>query len=377
MSNKIWRNQLCPCGSGKKYKHCCGRIDDSPHEIPLEVQKKLYEMQEQKRLREINYGKAKEIVHADFHGHKIIAVGNEIHWNKCWETFPDFLGDYIRGVLDHDWGNSELKKPLKDRHEILKWYDSVCRYQSKFEANSNGVRQAQPTGAMKAWFQLAYDLYTIRHNAELQDFLLGRIRSSDQFQGALYEANVTAIFIRAGYDIDFEDETDRTSKHPEFIATHRVTGNKIAVEAKSRHRPGILGQPGAIDDSVDVSVDAKRILNKAFAKQSDLPFIVFLNVNVPPTKESYVDSRWIREAEQVVSAKSRRASEENPFPASAIIFTNAPYYWQLNEVVEDYGWAYGRFIEHPVVALPEKKIVQDLVIASRQNGNIPNEFPDR
>ncbi len=22
---KIGRNELCPCGSGKKYKHCCGK----------------------------------------------------------------------------------------------------------------------------------------------------------------------------------------------------------------------------------------------------------------------------------------------------------------------------------------------------------------
>ncbi|MBM3167252.1 MAG: SEC-C domain-containing protein, partial [Chloroflexi bacterium] len=22
---KIGRNEPCPCGSGKKYKHCCGR----------------------------------------------------------------------------------------------------------------------------------------------------------------------------------------------------------------------------------------------------------------------------------------------------------------------------------------------------------------
>jgi preprotein translocase subunit SecA len=25
VSNKIGRNDLCPCGSGKKYKKCCGR----------------------------------------------------------------------------------------------------------------------------------------------------------------------------------------------------------------------------------------------------------------------------------------------------------------------------------------------------------------
>ena len=25
-TKKISRNEKCPCGSGKKYKHCCGRI---------------------------------------------------------------------------------------------------------------------------------------------------------------------------------------------------------------------------------------------------------------------------------------------------------------------------------------------------------------
>ena len=25
-SKKIGRNDKCPCGSGKKYKHCCGSI---------------------------------------------------------------------------------------------------------------------------------------------------------------------------------------------------------------------------------------------------------------------------------------------------------------------------------------------------------------
>ncbi len=24
-TNKIGRNELCPCGSGKKYKNCCGK----------------------------------------------------------------------------------------------------------------------------------------------------------------------------------------------------------------------------------------------------------------------------------------------------------------------------------------------------------------
>ena len=25
VEKKVGRNELCPCGSGKKYKHCCGQ----------------------------------------------------------------------------------------------------------------------------------------------------------------------------------------------------------------------------------------------------------------------------------------------------------------------------------------------------------------
>ena len=64
---------------------------------------------------------------------------------------------------------------------------------------------------------------------------------TDQFQGVRYELFVAATCIRAGFDIAYEDETDKTKKHPEFVATHRLTGQKISVEAKRRHRQDILG----------------------------------------------------------------------------------------------------------------------------------------
>ncbi len=40
MLNRIRRNQQCLCGSGKKFKHCCGIIDNSQGKTPLEIQKK-------------------------------------------------------------------------------------------------------------------------------------------------------------------------------------------------------------------------------------------------------------------------------------------------------------------------------------------------
>ena len=32
---KVGRNDPCPCGSGKKYKHCCYAKDSVKHEEPL------------------------------------------------------------------------------------------------------------------------------------------------------------------------------------------------------------------------------------------------------------------------------------------------------------------------------------------------------
>lgn len=32
---KIGRNDPCPCGSGKKYKHCCYAVDSVKHEAPV------------------------------------------------------------------------------------------------------------------------------------------------------------------------------------------------------------------------------------------------------------------------------------------------------------------------------------------------------
>ena len=81
----------------------------------------------------------------------------------------------------------------------------------------------------------------------LPDSLIKRLKDFHKFQGARYEILVAAVFTRAGFDIEWIDDTKASGKHPEFIATHKRTGRKIAVEAKSRRRPGIQEKlPGTV-----------------------------------------------------------------------------------------------------------------------------------
>ena len=49
------------------------------------------------------------------------------------------------------------------------------------------MANTQMTGAVAAYMNLAYDLYALDHNAELQAKLIGRLHSREHFSGARYE----------------------------------------------------------------------------------------------------------------------------------------------------------------------------------------------
>jgi len=165
-------------------------------------------------------------------------VKNRLMQGKHWRTFHDFLCDYIKLAIGPAWGKAEIAKPTNERHPILNWYQSMCATQATRPKKPGEVVGMQMTGAIAAYMGLAYDLYAIDHNAFLQDRLLARLRNRDNFWGARYELFVAAIFVRAGFDIEFENEDDGSTTHCEFTATHRQTGNRFSVEASVRNSRG-------------------------------------------------------------------------------------------------------------------------------------------
>lgn len=89
-------------------------------------------------------GLGRPIISAEIGGRRVVAVGNKLYYIKG-KTFHDFLGDYLRDVLDAAWGNTELKKPLSDRHPILQWYDSICNLQRRSGLTGDSVVQVEGT----------------------------------------------------------------------------------------------------------------------------------------------------------------------------------------------------------------------------------------
>ena len=383
---KIGRNSKCPCGSGKKYKYCHGSLSKCRTRtvksgIPDEALEKIKEVNLQRYKFESTYGKGKQIISAEFKDYRFTAVGNELHYAKkdTAKYFTDFLCNYIRAELGTKWGNSELKKSLEDRHQLLKWYDSMCHFQAKQTPQDDGTYEIKVNGSMLSWYRVAYDLYLIKHNAELKDKLLNRLKNKEQFQGARFELCSIASMIVSGFDINFENEDDTTRKHPEFLARNK-SGLEIAVEAKSRHRNGILEYKApprrtGNNDSPRVAVDG--LIRKALNKNPGKPYFIFIDPNLPYGDENPHGNPWVKEMAETVE-ELLKEYKPSTFPANAIFFCNDPTYQDQEALSPGLSfWCYCVPIEKPKYPLPDPNLVTHIAQSIIKRTNIPKKYPKK
>jgi len=318
---KIGRNDLCPCGNGRKFKHCHGQPQ---YELPnlflnadlekkvIEEGKRQFEKHKAQELqRQKQQGLGRPIISMELKGYRYVAVAGGVHYGK-WKTFIDFLGQYIRHVLNGEWGNAEIAKPLVDRHPLMQWYDKLCRVQAEQVKEPDAIHSTPLTGAISAYYRLAYNLYLIAHNGkDIQTRLIARLKNNDNFQGAFYETQVAAWLIRAGFELEFEDETDGSTKHCEFTATHIATGEKYSVEVKSRE----------ISPGSSSRTRVGRHLYLALAKKANHRRIVFLDLNMPLHTREDADNA-VDHAERVIKRSWRMKVEAEPAPKAYICITN-------------------------------------------------------
>lgn len=365
----------CPCGSGVAFAECCGKKQSI---LPVRVASpdaqalhwaKLQEIWEQEQL----YGDVKPLISALHQGQQFVVVGNEIHFSEKWKTFPDCLFDYVKRVFGNDWWNTELSKSEANRHHVVQWCVHLGHLQGQQEPDPDGRFGIVPDGLAEAYRNLGYDLYVVRHHQQLQARLVNRLKQRGQFQGARHELFVVATLIRAGFDIEFEKETGVSIPHPELVAVHRRTGNAIGVEAKSAHRPGVLGFPGEREGIDELKLGIHRKLNAAAAQAGSHPLAIFLELNLPPT---FVSARIPSLREEIREVVATIASEhDGVWPFGLVFITNYPHHYgvfgapdppRLNYISQP-GNADGPLVDTEIVDAIERSL--------RQYGNIPDFFP--
>jgi hypothetical protein len=262
-------------------------------------------------------------IQADFHGQKLRAVRNKIYPRPQNETFQDFQINHLLWFLGEEWFNSEMAKPLEERHIILRWRHE--RNEQLWKQDSPGRDKSMPlkapmTGGGKALQVLADDVYQLAQALDAPSRIAERFGDMHEFQGVRYEILVASLFARCGFQIGFID--DAAKRNPEFIASKGA--EKIAVEAKSRHRSGVLHEQGAFAE--DAPAEIKRLYESALGQNpGGMPFVVFIDVNLPLTPEIPVNQKgWVREAMQ---AFDYRRQEERTDPDTGLILTNFGWYF--------------------------------------------------
>lgn len=255
--------------------------------------------------------------------------------------------------------------------------EAYVLHHNKLIAEQNFDPAAPQIGAGAAWFRFAYDLYTIQDNAKFESVLKKRLLEPVTFQSARLELRVAALSVAAGFELQFENESDNSTTHPEFVGTDKFSKVRIAVEVKSRRRNGAYGFTGGKDIKPGTVVDIRQLILDSYMKKTNLPFYVFVDVNLPAgDKETY--SRWQGEIEQTM-ADLEKEGYAAPAPANMIFFINDPSHYLRDVYIgnrEGSLWIKPFVATQPALPHPESDILQRFMKAWQQRVAPPRDFPN-
>jgi hypothetical protein len=341
------------------------------------VLKEIARRESERVAREAKHGEVKDVITAELGEWRIVASGNKLAYSKTWKVFTDFLNKHLQGLFGLEWGQRQVKLPLEEQHPAVQWRTINALANAGTIPNENGLYKCD-TGAANAWFRLAYDLYLIEHNAELQSKLLRRLRDAEKFQGARFEAAVAAMMLASGYELQYREEKG-PGKHPEFIATNKKTGQVLAVEAKSRHRPGIMGFRKGEASIPPASFDIDGLLWQAASKDTEEPLLIFVELNTHRAMDMNFNEDVYNELDHAWKALQAREWPEG-FPAVGVVFYNDASPWYLSTLLPT-GlasiWAVVLWADSSKHVFDAKPLLLRIGQGCLQRTTIPLEFPKR
>lgn len=353
--------------------------------IPKEILEKLMEFERSQKEWKGKYGEIRQPLSLDFHGYKMVISGSRVNYSPKWKFFPDFLLDYVPMTLGNEWGNNEMTKPFGERHQVVQWKIKVLEFMRQEQEkgrNEFGFYEVIPNGYLAAYMAFAYDLYVVHDNGRLDDELLRRLKLIDQFQGARHELFAEATCLRAGFSIEHENEKDRTIRHAEFTATHKETGQKVSVEAKSKHRPGVLGRTGNLEPENEVNLRFGSLLNDAIKKCPPYPLVIFLDTNLPPVVAEVIfkpESTNLPTPPILMQKLLDRIRKEHNGidPFNFVVFSNYPHHYAKEDEADPRKHITSFLSQIPKKPVSHPSAILSIHTGASKYGNIPNEFPKK
>jgi hypothetical protein len=258
---------------------------------------------------------------------RLVSAGPNLYLSGSDASWHAFLYDHLQLKLGVDWFWDESSKPVGQMHLLVRWFRDLCAVELDEKCQFTRWSEQTDTGSALAFRSLAYDVWCLEQHSCFSQPTLERLKSKDGFEGARYEIWVAACFTRAGFEIAFEDETDRRRSHYEFVATLAQTGAMYSVEVKRRHRLNI-DHARVFEEGQKLALDIAGLISAALRKHADYQRIVFIDINMPPLKDRIVDEHWAAQFRATKETLEMQTPFKGPAaPNAFILATNHPYHY--------------------------------------------------
>lgn len=336
--------------------------------------RKQQELRQAQEARKEAFGELRPGVHTNFQGYKFVTSGHSIHSQKenLWRTPADFLRSYLLRTLGLDWVRAEVTKPLEERHLIMKWEESIRRLLAKQAREPNGLIGVTASGPMNAFMLLAHDLYALNHHAALKEQVVQRLKVGTEFHGARHELFAAAVCIRAGFDIEHEDERDKERRHTEFVAVHKRTGQRIQVEAKHRE-PAQPGE-GQVDPEDLISFKMDRLFKNALKKPLLHPYILFVELSIPPVAHVPHQAPWFRKFLGTMGRLRDANNGRSPF--NLVVLTNSADYYGPEDQPAPARYGYTHLEHSVLIEATHLDALEDIRRSVERYGMLPRTFDE-
>lgn len=362
-------NKPCPCGlHGLKYGECCEHkgADALGNAMLRGTMPRLLEGTRTETLSSMVMGDTR---------HRIV-------WNKVWyspqeQTFHNFLDGLVVATFGLDWFEQQSQLAAEQQHVVERWRIALLELVDRPEDTAGGHTF---TGPVESYMHLGYDLYWLQIHHKLPDALIERLRTREKFQGVRYEILVAAVFTRAGFDIQWLDDNKTMGKHCEFIATHKATGTKIAIETKSRQRSGALHFRGVVSPEPKADIFERYEDAVRQVPTDGTPSLIFLDTNwkmpLPLDAEPYgaIPRGTYPWVDEIRSGLDTRWKELNgTTPETGVVFTNYSYYYGTNDEPSPLPIVGGHFSPKPTTPINDRRALDDLFYCLRHYDYIPRQ----
>ncbi len=304
--------------------------------------------------------------------HILWKIGNREYKRPLTEVILDILAGHLRDTLGQKWAEQQFSFPEEERHVVMKWWHSFCELQSRSagpDHRRGQIYKIKPSGDAMEFMSFADDLCQLRMADKLYPKMIHRLRNQAEFQGARYECAIAALFIRSGFEIKWQSGV---GKKCEFVASHEKTGESIAIEVKSRRRPGTLNEGGLCPDHTNLYVDVNHLYKKAIGQcPRDMPCGIFIDVNLPfQPCVSTTGVPWKGGVSRLLS-KHEEPKPDMPATETCLVFTNFGWHYTGNKPAN--GWQHvSTFPQYVLNPLQKQDTFVSILWGIHNYGRVPS-----